>query len=1085
MIMIKRRFVTAWLITLLLALNANSIADDTDIYIDARPTADAEPLIFLTLDYRSNLGSNLCTQVSPPDPAGQCGTLLGDAYPALTLTPGAVSLFEGIRAVFRTLFNELDGVKVAFVINHADTCTGQTNAGGPGVTGCSNGAYILRGLQSFDAADSNGAKAAMLAALDGLPVPGGNLAHPYQGKEMYLEIFRYLTGQSWHNAHLGWDDFGTNNTQNINTEFPLASWDVGIENGAFYISPIQNTDAFVCSQAYAVNMMFQVTNQESDNDAQLEANYNSGGMGLPRNPTFNDVVRFMFSTDLAPDIDSANDPWPVATGLQNLKSYFVAAQVNNTTNSYASAGGTIAAIPLTNPAVLLQDLRVIIQEILTVSTTFVAASVPVNVFNRSDMVDNVFLAQFAVDEDRRPFWNGNLKKLRLQESTDNLGATTLTVVDASTPPVPAIGADGRIAYNALTHWTVAASLPPPSNEFEYAGKDGRSITRGGAGQKIPGYLAGLLSVGDDNGPSTRTVYTEPAGGDTMLNLGVANAGALQVDLGAPTLADAQTLIRWIRGQDVLDVDLDGSTTDVRPWLLGAPLHSRPLPLNYGARSSGYTQSNPDIRIFMGAEDGFMHAFRNTTSTAAESGQEDWAFMPRLVMNKMTSLKDNSPLVDHPYTVDGAPAAYVIDAAGDGTIGKDGNGNADARDKAYLYFGLRRGGNAVYALNVTNPDVPTFMFKIEKSGNFAELGQTFSTPRVGHVKFGATPTPVIIFGGGYDPDKDSGSSDDNEGNAIYVVNAETGALVWKVTKGVSTGSESATVYRHVGMVDSIPSDIAALDTNADGNIDRLYVGDTGGTVWRVDMPESNVDNRTGWFATELANLGMDDITPAAVSNDRRFFHRPDFVPSSDNDGAFDGVLIGTGNRETPRETAANNYFYLIKDRNIVTGTVSGSPRNHVDFDLATNPNGLGDITNTCINYTACTADLRNGWKLEMEENGEKVLAPALTAFGTVFFTSYLPEGSAAEGALCAPSEGGGRLYAVKIADGSPAINYDASDGGGTNLTKTDRFNPLLSGGIPAEVVPIGDYILPPDLNPQSTGGRAFWKTFWYEKDVDSQ
>jgi type IV pilus assembly protein PilY1 len=149
--------------------------------------------------------------------------------------------------------------------------------------------------------------------------------------------------------------------------------------------------------------MFQVSNQDADADDVIEASIASGGMNIGvSNPTFNEVISYMYATDLAPDGALANGTWPEIAGTQNLQSYFVAAQVNNTTNGYANAGGTQNAIPLTDPAQLLADLRVIFREILSVSTTFVAASVPVNVFNRSDIVDNVFLAQFAVDSDRKP-----------------------------------------------------------------------------------------------------------------------------------------------------------------------------------------------------------------------------------------------------------------------------------------------------------------------------------------------------------------------------------------------------------------------------------------------------------------------------------------------------------------------------------------------------------------------------------------------------------------------------------------------------------------------------------------------------------
>lgn len=395
-------------IALILSIHAGTLADDTEIYIDARPPSDAEPMIFLTLDYRSNLGSTLCTQVDPADPASACGVLLGEAYDNLTTTPGSVTLFDGIRAVFTTLFDELEGVKVAFVLNHDDSCTGPDSDGGPSITDCSNGAYIVQGLQSFDNNDSNNAKADMMAALNAMPVPGGSLAHAYQGKEIYFEIFRYLTGQAWHNAHNGWSDFGTNDNENLPDDNALLSWDTSIESGSSYISPFIDTDAFTCSQAYAVNIMFAVSQQDADADDIIEDTIASGGLAIGmNNPTFNDVLSYMNATDLAPN--TSNGTWPVIDGNQNLQSYFVAAQVNNTTNGYASAGGTIAAIPLDDPAVLLDDLRLIFSEIISISTTFVAASVPVNVFNRSDIVDNVFFAAFEVDADRRPYWNSTLR----------------------------------------------------------------------------------------------------------------------------------------------------------------------------------------------------------------------------------------------------------------------------------------------------------------------------------------------------------------------------------------------------------------------------------------------------------------------------------------------------------------------------------------------------------------------------------------------------------------------------------------------------------------------------------------------------
>ncbi|MGK0227656.1 MAG: type IV pilus assembly protein PilY1 [Gammaproteobacteria bacterium] len=62
-----------------------------------------------------------------------------------------------------------------------------------------------------------------------------------------------------------------------------------------------------------------------------------------------------------------------------------------------------------------------------------------------------------------------------------------------------------------------------------------------------------------------------------------------------------------------------------------------------------------------------------------------------------------------------------------------------------------------------------------------------------------------------------------GNAIYIVNAQTGELIWKADRN-----------KFSDMDYSITSDVRVLDIDADGLTDRLYVGDMGGQVWRFDI-----------------------------------------------------------------------------------------------------------------------------------------------------------------------------------------------------------------------------------------------------------
>lgn len=515
----------------------------------------------------------------------------------------------------------------------------------------------------------------------------------------------------------------------------------------------------------------------------------------------------------------------------------------------------------------------------------------------------------------------------------------------------------------------------------------------------------------------------------------------------------------------MDQDGDGVTTDVRPWLLSDPLHSRPLPINYGA-VSGYTAAVPDIRIVMGTNDGFMHMFKNTAPGGVD-GAEVWGYMPRAVMPIIKALKANvASTPAHPYYgVDGAPAAYVKDLNNNGIL------SSSDGDKVWLYFGLRLGGRNYYALNISNPDDPRMLWGISATGDFAELGYSFSSPRIGTLNWGSGTKPVVMFAGGYDLNKDNDDDDDTMGNAIYIVDAETGALVWKATDGASTGNVSATQYTHLSMNDSIPSDLTTLDTNGDGLVDRMYVGDTGGTVWRVDT--SGTD-RALWKVTRLASIGRHYDN--ALASDRRFFHRPDFVKHRDSSGSYDAVIIGSGNRQHPLETAVDDFMYMIKDRYIAAGAgTEASLVDHAD---------LVDLTDNCLQNNSCGSapNLSSGWKIEMEETGEKVLATATTIVGTIYFTSYTPADNSAFSTSCEPSEGSGRLYAVDLDNAIAVKDYalsNNSENGTAVLGTVDRFVKLNAGGIPAEVVFIPDnQILRPDLTIEELAVDGRWKTFWY-------
>jgi type IV pilus assembly protein PilY1 len=384
---------------------------------------------------------------------------------------------------------------------------------------------------------------------------------------------------------------------------------------------------------------------------------------------------------------------------------------------------------------------------------------------------------------------------------------------------------------------------------------------------------------------------------------------------ASNAAEVTDIINWARGIDnATDENLNGSFTDIRSSVHGDVLHSRPAVVNYNRNGD-----NNDVVIFYGANDGLFHAVKGGQSST--DGYEKWAFVPTEFYSRFKRLRDNLPAASasnpKPYFADGSVGIYQFDANNDGKfVAADG-------DKVYLYISMRRGGRFLYAIDVSDPDQPKFMWKRDNlSAGYAELGQTWSEPKVRKIR--ASANPVLIFGGGYDSavedlDPVPVGTNDTMGRGLFVVDAVTGNVIWQAGPVAPGTLAAGEVFKTVsGMTYSIASDVAILDRNSDGYFDRFYVGDTGGNIWRADINDVSPAN---WTVNKLASLGF--AQAPTVGNRRKFLFSPDVVFSNDSNGAYDAVLIGSGDREHPFNgygdtahplvSAVTNRFYMIKDR----------------------------------------------------------------------------------------------------------------------------------------------------------------------------
>jgi len=839
-----------------------------------------------------------------------------------------------------------------------------------------------------------------------------------------------------------------------------------------------------CAQLYTINFLFQVSQQDAQSDAQITRDL---GLAKPKGDTgFEQMIEYLNRTDLSPESGGG------VSGEQKVISYFfgderfLSGPNQRKLDGYAQAGGTGYGRALSSdPDELVAELQNVFSQILSVSTTFTAAALPVNSFDRAQLVGDVFLALFQpttqtfdAEQPLNRYWWGNVKKLRLPGL--NTADPNIELVDAN--GTRAIAADGRIERNRVTFWTNTAAPDVQDtgrdpDEFDVAGYDGRSVNRGGSGHRVPTFpQASPLS-----NPGPRAIYYDRASDSALAALDPASPAVvaelstvLNGDHSAALTAETTAqMINYIRGWNpVTDPE---QTMD---WMMASVMHSRPHPINYGALN-GHTRDNPLTYLAVGSNDGVFRFIRNTgpgdptgrdRDLAIHLGKEAWGFAPRAAMRSTGRIF--LPGAPGPewyqestiYGVDGAAVSWLEDTNGDGTI------TAGAGDKAYVFFGLRRGGKAYYGLDVSVPESPRLMWSIdgEEDADFAELGLTFSDPTVGTLDLNADGVrePVVIFGGGYDrryDDEASGAPADPLGNAIYVVNAETGALVKKLT--------------HPDMLDSIAAAVAAVDTDGDDLLDRLYVGDLGGRVWRVDIPRVTVAGSdlsvANWPVSLLADLGRHGGSEPA---NRVFFHKTDVVQAGalrDPNGEliwseFDAVIVTSGDRANPLSTSVPNYAFMLRD-----GAINPLPSpmpsgSEIEMD------DLADITT--VAQAPLTTD--RGWRLRLGSVGEKGLAAPLTISNTVFFTTYVPPGASTDDEpVCGPAEGTGRVYSVSLFNANPLRDgpIDPWDD-----TPVDRwYDDLKSGGIPAEVVALPpNRILRPDLDVEPVPATARWRTFWH-------
>jgi len=697
-----------------------------------------------------------------------------------------------------------------------------------------------------------------------------------------------------------------------------------------------------------------------------------------------------------------------------------------------------------NADVLVKQLLQIFNEIQSVNSVFASASLPVSVTTRGTYLNQVYIGMFRPDPVLKPRWPGNLKQYKFK--LDTLGE--LSLVDKNNADVLS-STTGFIKPTGESYWTTASTfwnnqspLPgdPPSGSDS---PDGAIVEKGAAAQRLrESYDTDLKRLG-------RKVFTciGCAGGTTLGSLLSTNFDTLNLAITSATLGVAPdpvvgpsprtALMEWVRGKDNQGDELGpGGTVTVRPSVHGDVLHSRPAVVNYGG-STG-------VVVFYGANDGQLRAI-NANQAGTNAGEELWSFIPEEMLPKLKRLRDNAPkiLLSTTLAVDGnVPRDYFVD----GPIGVYQETNASGiPTKVIIYVGMRRGGRALYAFDVTVPAAPKYLWKVTNaSTDMSALGYTWAEARPAKLK-GRT-NPVVVLAGGYDPAAEDPNSPGTTtmGNKVFVLDAFNGSLL----KSFDTTR-------------SVAADVALMDHDRDGYVDRAYVVDLGGKVYRLNFETAASTAVADWSSYVLADLGTGFTDP------RKFFYKPDIVKTN----AFTAVMMGSGDREKPLASATQDHFFQIFDRR----NEKGSP--------ATAPTPIA--FNTLAENTSTPSYTGNGCYLTLAQ-GEKVVNASTSLAGQSYFGTNRP--TPASSNSCTANLGLAKTYAMDQFCG--AATSSVIIGGGLPPSPVAGFVSIIGEDGKETVVPVvigapnidGSPVSGPldPVRPKYVGSLPIQRRYWFQE-----
>lgn len=614
------------------------------------------------------------------------------------------------------------------------------------------------------------------------------------------------------------------------------------------------------------------------------------------------------------------------------------------------------------------------------------------------------------------------------------------------------------------------SFEPADNEPFWKGHLRRfEIGSTGAVAGAASWDAGTVLESQAHG--TRNIKTYIGG--SLVDFTTSNITAANLGVGSDPERNA--VVGYVRGDPAYNPEQSNGLV----WKLGDVFRSTPItvgtPSAYyidarDANSQFNNHRDTHVRssanglrlIVAGANDGQMHAFKTI------DGSESWSFIPPNLLAKLKNLTHSThpTSLTHQYFVDGP--VTVADA----WLGT-GSGLAKTANtwKTLMVFALGRGStsyswssssscdsgiNATYsasypyycgyhALDLNTSTSPAYMWHLVPTASQAPyLGDSWSKMMVGRVrtKIGGTETEkwVGFIGAGYNAGNCSGGGAcDTRGKGFFVVDLSDGSILWSFSYGAGTTSTTSADMKY-----SIPGQAAIVDTDNDGFVDLVYIGDIGGNMWRFKFCLSTDESCgiSGATKTWSGSIFFD----SSSGNIRPIYTSP--AVSKDESGNL-WVYWGTGDKTDPTASNAQEHFYGVKDNEPRTATRTTSNIDNITTDAG----------------TYAPTDAKVGWRIQLAGGGQKILADPTVFGGVVYYTSYTPPSGND------PCEQGGtsQLHGVNYTTGGGAIPQTQSDGTTTSVRSVDIGSGIASAPV-ISMKPSGGSTTP-DLYVTTSGGAG--------------